>query len=285
MRPLLSSIIAATLLASPGEAAEVRAFLDTGDLPSYLRDRGEGIPTSMFGTYIQEGQLLVYPFFEYYKDHDYEYAPNELGYAQDKDYRGNYEASEGLLFVGYGISRRLAIEVEAAVITAELETASGDNSGLPPAIEESGLGDVEGQLRWRWSEETSKRPEFFSYFETVVPTQDDGSLIGTTDWEFKLGAGLVRGRSWGTTTFRAAVEYDAAEDAFGLGEMAVEYLRRLSSTWRLFGAVEGTEDEIELITEAQIHFSGRVFLKLNSAFGLTPKATDWAPEVGVVFGL
>ena len=35
------------------------------DLPSYLRDRGPGIPTSMFGVYVTKGQLLVYPFFEY----------------------------------------------------------------------------------------------------------------------------------------------------------------------------------------------------------------------------
>jgi len=279
----LVGILGAALLTANGAAAAVRGHLDTGDLPAYLRDRGEGVSTSMFGTYIQKGQLLVYPYYEYYRDHDYEYAPNELGYTQDKDYRGDYEGHEWLLFLGYGISPRLAIELEAAAISAELETASDDNSGLPASISESGIGDVESQLRWRWTEETAKRPELFSYFETVFPTQDKGSLIGTTDWEFQLGAGLIRGRSWGTTTIRAAVEYDASENAFGLGEVALEYLRRLSDTWRVFGSVEGTGDEIELITEAQLHFSGKVFLKLNNAVGLTSKAPDWAPEIGVVF--
>jgi len=43
------------------------------------------------------------------------------------------------------------------------------------------------------------------------------------------------------------------------------------------------QDEIELITEAQWHVSDRVFLKLNNAFGITPKATDWAPEIGIMF--
>ena len=34
------------------------------------RDTGDGIPVSMFGTYIEEGELLIYPFFEYYRDSD-----------------------------------------------------------------------------------------------------------------------------------------------------------------------------------------------------------------------
>jgi hypothetical protein len=265
-------------------AEGVRAYLDTGDLPVYLRDRGLGVPSSMFGTYIQKGQLLVYPYVEYYKDSNFEYSPDELGFTQDVDYRGEYEELEGLLFIGYGVSERLAVEVEAAVTTAELERSAADQSGLPAEISESGIGDVEGQVRLRLAAETERRPEIFSYFEVVAPTQNKGSLIGTTDWEFQLGGGLVRGFSWGTLTGRAAVEYDAAESVFGLGEAAVEYLKRLSARWRVFGAVEGTGDEIELITEAQWHVSPRTYVKLNSAFGLTSKAPDWAPEVGVVFG-
>jgi hypothetical protein len=271
------------LLAGAAEADGVRAHLDTEDLPAYLRDRGVGVPSSMFGTYIQKGQFLVYPYFEYYRDHNYEYAPNELGLSEDIDYRGDYEASEWLLFIGYGVSERLALELEGAVIDAELETSPSDQSALPDAISGSGLGDVESQLRWRWAAETASRPEVFSYFEVVFPTQDKGSLIGTTDWEFQFGTGVIRGLSWGTLTGRAAVEYDGAENTFDLGEAAVEYLRRLSSTWRAYGAVEGTQDEIELITEAQVHLTPHMFLKLNNAFGVTSKAPDWAPEVGVLF--
>jgi hypothetical protein len=47
--------------------------------------------------------------------------------------------------------------------------------------------------------------------------------------------------------------------------------------------VEGTQDEVELIPEVQRRLSGRATLKLNSAVGLTSKATDWAPEVGLLF--
>jgi hypothetical protein len=37
-----------------------------------LRDRDEGTPLSMFGTQLREGELVIYPFFEYYRDGDYE---------------------------------------------------------------------------------------------------------------------------------------------------------------------------------------------------------------------
>ena len=53
---------------------------ETENLPYYLQDRGEGVPTSMFGTYIKKGQVFIYPFFEYYYDDDMEYSPDELGY-------------------------------------------------------------------------------------------------------------------------------------------------------------------------------------------------------------
>lgn len=32
------------------------------ELPRYLRDRGTGVATSMFGTFIEPGQFLFYPF-------------------------------------------------------------------------------------------------------------------------------------------------------------------------------------------------------------------------------
>lgn len=248
-----------------------------------LADRGPGIPTSMFGTYVQRGELLFYPFFEYYRDADAEYSPDELGYGLDADFRGKYRASEGLIFLGYGISDRLAVEMEAAVITARQEKSPDDPTAMPARIEESGLGDVEGQVRYRWNRETDRRPEVFSYFETAFPFQRSRQLIGTRDWELKLGTGVVRGFRWGTTMLRAAVEYDAEDGSAALGEYAIEYLKRLSPSLRVLGAVEGDQDEVELITEAQIFLRRNIFLKLNNAFGLTSKATDWAPEVGIMF--
>jgi len=260
-----------------------KAAAQENDLPPYLRDRGTGIPTSQFGTYIRKGELLVYPFFEYYRDQDAEYKPSDLGFGLDQDFRGKYRASEGLLFVAYGLTDWLAGELEAAVIDATLETSPDDPSGIPARIHESGLGDVEGQLRARWARESERRPEIFSFFEAVAPLQKDKVLIGTQDWELKLGTGLIKGFSWGTVTLRAEAEYSKEESKLELGEYAVEYLKRLSPAWRLYLAVEGTQDEVELITEAQWHLTDSIFIKFNNAFGLTSKATDWAPEVGVVF--
>ena len=248
-----------------------------------LRDRGPGQPTSMFATYIERGQFIVYPFFEYYLDHDMEYSPAELGYGLDQDFRGEFHASEGLIFLAYGITDWLALEFEAAVITARLEKSPNDTTAVPPSIEESGIGDVEGQIRARLMRETERRPELFSYFEWVAPTQPDKVLIGTADWEFKAGLGLIRGYSFGTMAVRLAGEYSLEETKFELGEYAVEWVRRFSPSWRAYLGVEGSQDEVELITEAQWHVSRQVIVKLNSAFGVTSKATDWAPEIGVMF--
>jgi hypothetical protein len=153
-------------------------------------------------------------------------------------------------------------------------------------VTESGLGDVEGQVRWRWRREDDSGPEFFSFGEVVVPHAKDKPLIGTPGWEWKVGTGVVRGFTWGTLTARAALQYEGGPDASaGPGEYAVEYLKRLTPLFRLFLAVEGSEDEVELISELQWHVGRRLIVKLGSGFGLTSKATDWAPEVGTLFVL
>ena len=263
----------------------LRVQAQSDSSPAYLRDRGTGMPTSMFGTYVRRGELLFYPFLEYYRDHNLEYKPSDLGYGLSQDFQGRFRASEGLLFFAYGFTDWLSAEMEAAVITATLYTAANDPSGAPARIHESGLGDVEGQVRARWVKESERRPEVFSYFEAVVPHHRDKVLIGTPDWEFAFGTGVTRGFSWGTLTLRAAAAYSKESGTFDLGEYAVEYLKRVSPAWRVYLGVEGAQDEVSLITEAQWHISRSVFLRINNGFGLAPKATDWSPEVGIVFSL
>ena len=253
------------------------------DLPYFLKDRGEGIPLSMFGTYIDKGEFIVYAFYEYYYDQDAEYSPEELGYGLDRDFRARYRAHEGLIFLGYGMTEELAFEFEAAIISAKQFKSKDDPSNMPDKVEEKGVGDVESQLRWRWSEETVGRPEFFSYFETVFPLQKDKKLIGTQDWEFKLGTGLMKGFHWGTVALRVATEYAADEDKAELGEYAIEYLKRVSRLFRFYVGVEGSQDEVELISDLQFHVMDSAFIRINNAFGVTSKATDYAPEVGILF--
>jgi hypothetical protein len=237
----------------------------------------------MFGTYVEKGQLLVYPFVEWYADADLEYTPAEMGFILTDEHRGRYRALEGLLFIGYGLTENVAIEVEAAMIRAELRKSSADRSLMPSTYREAGLGDVEAQLRWRFTRETAGRPEAFFYAETVFPFQRDRRLIGTQGWEYKAGIGLTRGFTWGTGTFRLSGEYSTEEQKFDAGEYAFEYLKRLSPRWRVYAALEGVQlDEVSVIGEIQWHFHRRAFLKAGTGVGLTTNATDLAPELGVM---
>lgn len=254
------------------------------DLPSYLRDRGAGQSTSLFGTYVERGEFLVYPFYEYVKSGFFEYQPRELGFDGSDDYRGKLAEHEYLLFLAYGISDRLAIELEGAVYTtATFDRAANDRSGVSARLEESGLGDVETELRYRWQAESEVRPELFSYVKVVFPFQKHKVLIGTSDWEGDLGFGVIRGFGWGTMTARVALAYDGQDSRIELGEYAVEYLKRLSPSWRLVATIEGESEDVSLIGEAQWFFSERSLLKLNCGFGLSEKAPDLAPEIGVLF--
>lgn len=256
----------------------------------FAGDRNEGIPVSMFGTYIRSGEILIYPFYEYYADHNAEYSPNELGFGLDQDFRAKSGGHEALIFIGYGVSDRLALEFEAAVWTKQWQHKAPDDPTMwteddVTRVEESGLGDVEGQVRWRWTPAVESRLGIFSFFEYVLPLQKNKNLIGTSDWEFKLGSGIVRGFSFGTMSFKLAVEYDGEDNKVEPGEVALEYLRRLSPSVRVYAAVEGSEDEFEFIPVLMWSPHPRYALHLNSAVGITSKAEDWAPEIGVMISL
>jgi len=252
------------------------------DLPAYLHDRGTGIPMSQNGTYVRSREVLLYPFYEYYHDHNMEYRPEDFGYNSGDDFRGKYTANEGIMFLGYGISDRLALEFEAAYISAKLTKSEEDHTAMPAQIDESGLGDVEGQLRWRWNHETASTPEFFSFVETVFPTGKDQSLIGTSAWEFAFQTGLIKGYHWGTITPRLGFEYATEDNSFGVA-YALEYLKRVSNRVRFFAMVEGFQGDAAVVPEIQWHFSPHAFLKTNVGIGITSKETDIAPEVGVMF--
>ena len=251
------------------------------------RDRDGGIRTSMFGTYVNRGELLLYPFFEYYRDNDLQYSPTEFGGVGSQDFKGRYRASEGLIFLGYGITDRFAIELEAAVISATFEKDPADASGTPARIEESGVGDVEGQITYRWTKESEHRPEIFSYAEAVSPQNKTKALIGTPDWEFKFGSGVLRGFTFGTLTARVAVEYiRESSTPWDLGEWALEYWRRVPSGWGFYAGFEGqATDEVSFVGEVQRRLGSRATLKLNTSIGLMENATDFAPEVGIMFRL
>lgn len=256
------------------------------ELPYFLKDRGTGIASSMFGTYIRKGDLIIYPYWEYYLDNNREYKPQELGYGVDQDFRGRYRESEYLFFVAYGLTDFLAVQTELAAAKASLKKSPADPSGLPSDIDESGLNSFETQLRWRWGKETERRPELWGYLDVVYPINQRKLIIGSDGWEVEWGTGLTRGFKWGTVTAHISLFYESASSThFELGEFAVEYLKRLSPSLRLFGAVAGAGDEVSLITEAQWHISRKVFIRFSQEIGLTSRATDWEPQLGVLFTL
>lgn len=254
------------------------------DLPPYLADRGRGIATSLFGTYVESGEFVVYPFYEYTRTTAFEYKPSELGFVGGEDYLGKLVERESLLFLSYGISNRVIVELEGSLRTeTTFDKAANDPSNVPSRLVESGLGDVDVQVRWRWREENEKRPELFSFVELTPPLARNKQLIGTQDWEGAFGFGAIRGFRWGTLYGRVALAYDGDGGQVEMGEYAIEYLKRVSPHWRLVATLEGESDEVSLIGEAQWLISKHAMLKLNTGFGLSEKAPDIAPEVGILF--
>lgn len=277
---LLALALQAIAAISPSAAQEL------GNLPAYLKDRGTGVASSMFGTYIRKGDLIIYPYWEYYLDNDREYKPQELGFGVDQDFRGRYRESEYLFFLAYGLTDFLAFQTELAGATASLRKSPADTSNMPSKIEESGLTSFETQARWRFLPETEKRPELWGYLDVVYPINKKKLIIGSDGWDVEWGTALTRGFKWGTVTARASVFYEETSNTpWSLGEFAVEYLKRLSPSWRLFGAVGGSGDEISLITEAQWHLSHQIFIRFNQEIGLTSRANDWEPQLGILFTL
>ena len=255
------------------------------ELPAYLSDRGEGVTTSLFGTYVKKGELLVYPFYEYEKTTKEEYHGSELGYNGKEDYLGKKELHEALIFLAYGITEDLAVEFETAFYeTATLTKAEKDiTSGIPSEIKESGFSSTQAELRWRIRRETETQSEIYTALEAEFPLQKDKHIIGAQAWEIVAALGLVKGYSWGTLTERFSIEYDGGDKEVEFGEYALEYLKRLSEKWRVVTTLEGHAGDISLIGEAQYFFNPGTFLKLNSGFGISGKTPSIAPEVGVLF--
>jgi len=277
---LAALLLGAVLAANPQPASGQQA----GATPYYLYDRGDGIPTSLLGTYVRKNELLFYSFYEYTRDSTSEYKPSELGFSGNQDFFGKREDHEFLLFFAYGFTDSLAVEFESAVYTvATLKKASNDSSNMPNRLREDGLGDTEAQIRWRWMQETNYLPEGVFFFKTVFPLQENKKLIGTQEWELSPGLVFTKGFPFGTLAGRFSFLYTTGEQNFEFSEYGVEYIKRLSPNWRVALAFEGEQDEQVIIGEVQYALSKNVMLKVNCGFGLTKKAPDFAPEIGILF--
>src|SRR5436190_14448484 len=118
----IAPYVAAMALGMGGEAELCQAAE-----PAYLSDRGDGIPTSLLGTYIREKEFIFYPFFEYTRFKKFEYKPSELGFTGEQEYFGKLVEREALVFLAYAFNDSLAIEFESAVhASADFTKAPGD---------------------------------------------------------------------------------------------------------------------------------------------------------------
>ena len=84
-RLLLSLALTVAAGATAGRSEE-------GPLPTFLKDRGTGVATSMFGTYIRRGELIVYPYWEYYVDNSRQTA-RRVQLAGTQDFTAYREAN------------------------------------------------------------------------------------------------------------------------------------------------------------------------------------------------
>jgi hypothetical protein len=252
-----------------------------------------GLLTSRLGTYVRAGEWLVEPAFESLDNKGFEYDPDELGFGTPiGSFKGHYRATRGLVFVAYGLSDRAAVELEASGIDASLKKAPDDPSSMPLELAESGLGRVQSRLDWRWLPERGRRPELFSYVGVVVPHDKEKPLIGTADWIFNGGIGVIRGFRWGTMTARLGFLYDtSSSSAIDFGEYAIDYLKSLSPKVSIYlGYLVFEGDEASLATELHWSPSPRVTVRLGNRLGIvasalsaTSNSVDLAPTVGIVF--
>lgn len=263
------------------------AAAQVGDSARYTRDRGTGVPASLFGTHIRKGELLVYPFFEYLQDKDHEYQPEEFGVGPDVDFRAKLRSYAGQLWIGYGVTDWLALEFEAAYVHSRLERSPQDTFPTRLPREETGITDIETHVRARFMSESRKKPELFAYAEIVFPTQPNSFLIGEPDLDIKPGVGFVKALPFGTIQGRLGLEYNRPESKLDFGEISLEWIRRFSPALRVHVIFEGGEtgalDEWELIPGMLLRLSDRLSVKFDSQLGLSSKSADWVPQIGLMF--
>ena len=168
------SVLIATILAA---GLTVGAQPACAQEPAYLADRGDGIRTSLLSTYIRPKEFVVYPFYEYTKTRKYEYSGSDLGFVGDTDYLGEKVEHEYLIFLGYAFNDSWMLEFESALHSkVKFTKAANDPTQVPAEIRESGLGDTEAQLRWRYAKETETRPEIVSIARSLYE-------IGESFWK------------------------------------------------------------------------------------------------------
>ena len=279
-------LLMALLAWSPGPALAGAADpAPAQELPAYLADRGPGISTSQFATYVaSRASSSSTP------------STSTRGPPPSSTTRASSARSAARTSSASSSSTRPCSLSPTASRTASPSSSKGRSTPRPPsrrrpatratsppASRNRGWATSRARSAGAGERRRLPGPSFYSFLEIVFPLQENKLLIGTQDWEGALGLGFLRGYCWGTIGGRLAVAWDGEDSRLQLGEYAVEYIKRTSPRWRFLASLEGESEEVSLIGEAQWSFSLRAFLKLNCGFGLTELSPDVAPEVGILF--
>ena len=262
---------------------------DAPETAGYLRDRGPGVATSIPGIYLNANAWLGFASYQHLDNRGFQYSPDEFGFADDNDYLGEYESSNGLIFAGYGIGNSLGLGLKVSSGTIKLTKASDDPSAMPAQMKESGISAIAPELTWRFMTENARRPELYTFVSVEIPQNRDRNLIGTRDWVVLPGIGLNRGFSWATLSARMNYEYDAASaSTIDFGKWSIEGQRRFSDAWWVSAGLEGQVggannfDEAWQNTFVQWRPGPRMTVRFGSRIGLTQQTKGWAGELGIV---
>ena len=275
MNRAVLSLIALALVLAPPSAASVA---DGAPEP--------GVPTSLAGTGIARQELLVIPSFEHSRNRGFQYNPEEFGYGPGHDYHAERRTTEGTVFVGYGLTRNVAVEFEAGRGAVELRKSADDTTAMPARLRESGTTGVTARISWLMRPESAGRAAWFGFVDASLPHDRARSLIGRRGVSWLVGVGAERTSRWGTVSARHSFEWDTASiSPLDWGEFAVSWNRDVRRHTRATGAIEGQLDEIWLVLQVDQALGRRLSARFRNGVGLTRTASGLAPEAGLMWRL
>ncbi|MEO8577225.1 MAG: hypothetical protein ABI556_11015, partial [Gemmatimonadales bacterium] len=244
----------------------------------------------MFVVRLSEGTGIAIGSFERGENRRFQYNPDEFGFPDTgRDFNGRLRSAEGVLFLGYGITRSIAVAFEAAIAAETFRKASNDASGLPARLHESGLGDVQAEVDVRLFGQGILRPGGFLVTEVVFPHSKNRRLIGSPGLLIRPALGAYKNVGRAIILARLAGEYDSDSGTqLDWGEWGLEVGVAAMKSLRLAAGFEGTVggannfDEVSLVTDLQWMASGTFGFRAQSGTGFTEHSRGFSPEVGLM---
>jgi len=203
--------------------------------------------------------------------------PNETGHGNTTMHAGH----------GHGTTTTITAP-------ASTETAQTMSEPVQQAIErhgsESGVGDTNLDLGYRFLDETDSLPEMSVHGGIKIPTADEDKGLGTGEMDYQLGVELVK--ELGGWSVDLGMDYNILGDpddydldnyVSAYGELSTEFLPRLTTIFKLAGAQAASEESDTELTaglECDYDFdhAGTVYAGMDA--GLSDGSPDFSLYVG-----